>query len=579
MARPGHKRIGDYLLEAGAIDEEQLREALRMQRRTGERLGRTLVRLGHVSDATIAAVIERQLGIPRVSLAEYVISDDVIKLVPENLARRYRVLAVERNEDSLTLAMADPLNVLAIDDIKLATGFKIEPVVAPEDEIVRALEQYYGSAEDLDAVVRDLEQYSEDAIEFASYEEDIGVDRLRELVDEAPVVRLVNMVISQAVAERASDIHVEPHALGVRVRYRVDGILREVMDLPRGTHAAIASRFKIMSNMDIAERRLPQDGRVQLKVEGEEIDLRVSTLPTIYGEKVVCRLLFRRGAMVKLEQLGFLEENLGLWRRALSYPHGIILVTGPTGSGKTQTLYASLNQLNSVEKNIITVEDPVEFRLDGINQVQTNPKAGLTFASGLRSILRQDPDIIMVGEIRDRDTAQIAVNAALTGHLVLSTLHTNDAPGATVRLVDMGVEPFLVASTLICVLSQRLVRRVCTYCKEEYVPDDEEWGRWVRTTRRLQDEPGLGLPRRLVHGKGCRQCGKTGYRGRTAIHEIMMVNEPIRELVSRNAPSDAIAECAREQGMRRLIEDGADKVGMGITTLNEVMRVAAGSEV
>ena len=579
MARPGHKRIGDYLLEVGALSHEQLEEALEVQRRTGERLGRILVKLGHVSEASIAAVIERQLGVPRISLAEYVISDDVIKLVPENLARRYKVIAIEKDDDRLTLAMADPLNVLAIDDIKLATGFEVKPVVAPEDEIARALEQYYGSSEDLDEVVRDLEQYSEGAIEFASYEEEIGVDRLRELVDEAPVVRLVNMVISQAVGERASDIHVEPHASGVRVRYRVDGILREVMDLPRGIHAAIASRFKIMSNMDIAERRVPQDGRVQLKVEGEEIDLRVSTLPTIYGEKVVCRVLFRRGAMVKLEQLGFLEKNLVLWRRALSYPHGIILVTGPTGSGKTQTLYASLNQLNSVEKNIITVEDPVEFRLDGINQVQANPKAGLTFASGLRSMLRQDPDIIMVGEIRDRDTAQIAVNAALTGHLVLSTLHTNDAPGATVRLVDMGVEPFLVASTLICVLSQRLVRRVCTYCKEEYVPDDEDWGRWVRTTRRLQDEPGLGLPRRLAHGKGCRQCGKTGYRGRTAIHEIMMVTEPIRELVSRNAPSDAIAECAREQGMRRLIEDGADKVGMGITTLNEVMRVAAGSEV
>ncbi|MDD2201527.1 MAG: ATPase, T2SS/T4P/T4SS family [Firmicutes bacterium] len=578
MARPGHKRIGDYLLEAGALNHEQLEEALEVQRRTGERLGRVLVKLGHVSEAAIAAVIERQLGVPRVSLVEYVIADDVIKLVPESMARRYKVLAIERRGDKLTLAMADPLNVLAIDDIKLATGFEVEPVVSPEDEIARALEQYYGSSEDISEVVRDLEQYSEDSIEFASYEEEIGVDRLRELVDEAPVVRLVNMIIAQAVGERASDIHVEPQATGVRVRYRVDGILREIMDLPRGSHAAIASRFKIMSNMDIAERRVPQDGRVQLKVEGEEIDLRVSTLPTIYGEKVVCRVLFRRGAMVKLEQLGFLEGNLELWYRALSYPHGVILVTGPTGSGKTQTLYASLNRLNSVEKNIITVEDPVEFRLDGINQVQTNPKAGLTFASGLRSMLRQDPDIIMVGEIRDRDTAQIAVNAALTGHLVLSTLHTNDAPGATVRLVDMGVEPFLVASSLICVLSQRLVRRVCTYCKEEYVPDDEEWGRWVRTTRGIQGEPGLGLPRRLVRGKGCRQCGGMGYRGRTAIHEIMMVTEPIRELVSRNASSDVISDCAREQGMRRLIEDGADKVRLGITTLNEVMRVAAGSE-
>jgi hypothetical protein len=317
LTRPGHKRIGDYLLEAGALTEDELEEALEIQRRTGERLGRVLVKLGHVSESSIATVIERQLGIPRVSLAEYVVADDVIKIVPENMARRYKVLAVERDGNKLTLAMADPLNVLAIDDIKLATGFEVSPVVAPEDEIVRALDQYYGSSEDLDEVVRYLEKYSEDAIRFASYEEEIGVDRLRELVDEAPVVRLVNMIIAQAVGERASDIHVEPHATGVRVRYRVDGILREVMDLPRGSHAAIASRFKIMSNMDIAERRVPQDGRVQLKVEGEEIDLRVSTLPTIYGEKVVCRVLFRRGAMVKLENE--IENSLRLRKPARAH--------------------------------------------------------------------------------------------------------------------------------------------------------------------------------------------------------------------------------------------------------------------
>jgi len=578
LSRPGHKRLGESLVDSGAITLEQLNDALAVQRRTGERLGRALVKLGYTTDAVIAAVIERQFGVPRISLTEYVVSPDVIALVPEAMARRYKVLPVEVAGNKLRLAMGDPLNVFAIDDVKIAAGLDVEPVVAPEDEIERALDQYYGSDEDIDQVVRDLEEFSDDAIQLAESEEEIGVDRLRELVDEAPVVRLVNMIVSQAVRDRASDIHVEPQAVSVKVRYRIDGMLREAMRIPRGSHAAIASRFKIMASMDIAERRVPQDGRVQLKVEGQEIDLRVSTLPTIHGEKVVCRVLFRRGAQVKLEQLGFLPGNLELWNRALARPHGIILVTGPTGSGKTQTLYASLNQLNSVEKNIITVEDPVEFRLDGINQVQTNVKAGLTFASGLRSMLRQDPDIIMVGEIRDRETAEIAVNAALTGHLVLSTLHTNDAPGATVRLVDMGVEPFLAASSLICVLSQRLVRRVCTKCAEEYVPDDESWGWWTRTTAKLSDRPALGLPRKLVHGKGCRACGDTGYSGRTAIHEIMMVNEPIRELVSRNAPSDEIAATARRQGMKRLIEDGAEKVLAGITTIDEVLRVSAGEE-
>ncbi len=578
MSRPGHKRLGESLVDSGAITLEQLGDALAVQRRTGERLGRALVKLGYTTDATIAAVIERQFGVPRISLTEYVVSADVIALVPEAMARRYKVLPVEVIGNKLRLAMGDPLNVFAIDDVKIAAGLDVEPVVAPEDEIERALDQYYGSDEDIDQVVRDLEEFSDDTIQLAESEEEIGVDRLRELVDEAPVVRLVNMIVSQAVRDRASDIHVEPQAMSVKVRYRIDGMLREAMKIPRGSHAAIASRFKIMASMDIAERRVPQDGRVQLKVEGQEIDLRVSTLPTIHGEKVVCRVLFRRGAQVKLEQLGFLPGNLELWNRALARPHGIILVTGPTGSGKTQTLYASLNQLNSVEKNIITVEDPVEFRLDGINQVQTNVKAGLTFASGLRSMLRQDPDIIMVGEIRDRETAEIAVNAALTGHLVLSTLHTNDAPGATVRLVDMGVEPFLAASSLICVLSQRLVRKVCTKCAEEYVPDDEPWGWWTRATAKLSDRPALDLPRKLVHGKGCRACGDTGYSGRTAIHEIMMINEPIRELVSRNAPSDEIAATARRHGMKRLIEDGAEKVLAGMTTIDEVLRVSAGEE-
>lgn len=567
------------MVQIGALTPVQLEEGLEVQRRTGERLGRVLVKLGYITEAHLAGVLEQQLGMKRVSLAEYVVAEDVIKLVPEAMARRYKVLPLEMAGKKLTLAMADPLNVFAIDDIKLTTGLDVNPVIAAEDELTRALDQYYGDSGDLDEVVRDLVTATSDTIEVSEEEEDIGIDRLRELVDEAPVVRLVNMIISQAVRERASDIHVEPQAGSVRVRFRIDGMLREIMRPPRRSHAAIASRFKIMSNMDIAERRVPQDGRVQLKVEGQDIDLRVSTLPTIYGEKVVCRVLFRRGAMVRLEQLGFLPDKLELWYRSLAQPYGIILVTGPTGSGKTQTLYASLNQLNLPEKNIITIEDPVEFRLEGINQVQINPKAGLTFANGLRSMLRQDPDIIMVGEIRDRETAGIAVNAALTGHLVLSTLHTNDAPGAPVRLVDMDVEPFLVASSIICILAQRLVRKICPHCQEEYVPSDETWERWLRITGGMSDQPGLGLPRKLMKGRGCRQCGTTGYSGRTAIHEILMASEKIRLLISSRATSDEIATAARAAGMQRLVEDGAEKVRLGITTIEEVMRVSAGGEV
>ena len=575
MARRGHKRLGDCLVDSGAITGEQLDEALQVQKRTGERLGRILVRLGYISETAIAQALEQQFGVPHINLSEYVIAAEVIQLVPEAIARRYKVIPVEVvNAKRLILAMADPLDVFAIDDVKIASKLDVEVKVADEDQIERALEQYYGSEESIEEVVRDLGVF-DDSVSVDEGEDEIGVDTLRALVDEAPVVRLVNAIISQAVRDRASDIHVEPQADSVRVRYRIDGMLREVMRVPRRSHAAIASRFKIMSNMDIAERRIPQDGRVQLKVEGLEIDLRVSTLPTLYGEKVVCRELFRRGAMVRLEQLGFLPENLEIWNRALAKPHGIILVTGPTGSGKTQTLYASLNKLNAAERNIITIEDPVEFRLDGINQVQINPKAGLTFASGLRAMLRQDPDIIMVGEIRDGETASIAVNAALTGHLVLSTLHTNDAPGATVRLVDMGVEPFLAASSVICVLSQRLERKICNHCREEYEPDDEMWGWWTRATQSISGVAGLGLERKLVRGRGCKQCSGIGYYGRTAIHEIMVVNEPVREVVTRNGSSDEIAAVARAQGMKRLIEDGALKVQMGITTIDEVLRVAA----
>ncbi|MBC7104362.1 MAG: type II secretion system ATPase GspE [Firmicutes bacterium] len=553
-ASSGKQLVGEQLVERGLISREELKEALRVQARTGEPLGRVLVGMGLVEEEVMAEI----LGIRRVTLGSH-LDADLLKTVPEQLLRRHRVVPLQKQGNRLVVAMADPLNVVAIDDLRLVMGMEIEPVLASDKEIELVLQRYL----EIPSIEKAFQEF--DVLTEAQEPE---VVQLEEEVDEAPVVRLVNSLFVQAVEEDASDIHIEPQEHHVRVRFRVDGVLREVMVLPRKVRAALASRLKIMAGMDIAEKRLPQDGRIQIRFGQRDIDLRVSSLPTNFGEKIVIRILDKGSIRhYKIDRLGFRPANLARFREMLRHTHGMILVTGPTGSGKTTTLYTVLNELNSPEVNIVTVEDPIEYLLEGINQTQVHVKAGLTFAAGLRAILRQDPDIIMVGEIRDTETAQIAVRAAITGHLVLSTLHTNDAAGAVTRLVDMGIEPFLVASSLLGVVAQRLVRRICPHCREAYSPaaDDPE---------RLF----LGLPPdrpvTLYRGRGCGRCRNTGYRGRMAIHEVLAVTPALRPLIARRATAGEIAEAAAAEGTTSLRSDGVAKALEGLTTVQEVMRVA-----
>lgn len=557
------KRLGELLVEANLITKEQLEKALAQQRRTGERLGKVLVREGFVKEQDIINVLEFQLGISQVSLPPGSCNRELAKLLPETLARRHQAVPVRLEGNRLVVAMADPLNVMAIDDLRLATGCEIVPAIATEAEINRALDECYGGQPAVE--------------EPPAGEAEAGMAAQAEVYDldrqaapsgaEAPAVRLVNSLLQQALRERASDIHIEPQAEEIRVRYRVDGALRPVTTIPKGYHASLVSRIKIMGAMDIAEKRLPQDGRVQIRVGGREVDLRVSTLPTIFGEKVVIRLLDKSAMFLSLDELGFLPATLERYRQLIRRSYGMILVTGPTGSGKTTTLYATLREINTPEKNIITIEDPVEYVLEGINQIRVNPKAGLTFASGLRSILRQDPDVIMVGEIRDRETAEIAIRSANTGHLVLSTMHTNDAAGAVTRLIDMGVEPFLVASSVTGVVAQRLVRTLCRQCRRPYaVPERAE-------ERLILGEP-PDTPLTLYRPVGCPACGGTGYFGRMAIQEVMPVTSSLRRLILAKASGEEIARQAVAEGMVPLWQDGLAKVRQGLTTLEEVRRVA-----
>lgn len=544
------RRLGDLLIAAGMITSDQLEEALREQKRTGERLGRVLVRLGFITEESILEVLEFQLGIPKVVLADYRLEPEVVHLVPEGLARRYQAIPIRLDGNRLLVAMADPLNLLALDDLRLATGKEIIPAIAAEREIEEAITRFWQGAPD--AVVGE--------VAAAAVAETAGTTGT-----EAPAVRLVNNFIQQAVQMRASDIHIEPQEGEVRVRFRVDGLLRDFTRLPLEMQNSLISRIKIMAGMDIAEKRLPQDGRFQFAAGRRNIDLRVSSLPTVYGEKIVLRLLDQKAMLISLDELGFLPFLKERYENLIRNSYGMLLITGPTGSGKTTTLYATLKLLSSPEKNIITIEDPVEYLLPGINQVRVNPKAGLTFAAGLRAILRQDPDIIMVGEIRDRETADIAVRAATTGHLVFSTLHTNDAAGAVTRLLDMGVEPYLVNSSLLGVVAQRLVRRLCLHCREAYHPEagslEKAW---------------LPAEEKLWRGRGCPRCGYTGFAGRTAIQEILVMNEELRSLVSAKAPAVAIKNAAVAAGMVPLLEDGLEKVRRGITTVGEVLRVSLG---
>lgn len=558
------KLLGEILKEAGLIKPEELEEALQVQQQTGERLGKVLVKLGYVTEQQINEVLEFQLGIPQVALHRYHLDPQLVTSLPEQLVRRHKVIALKKNQNRLTVAMVDPLNVVAIDDLRLATGCEIEPVIATEEEVDAAIKRYFGLGDDVGRVLKNFVA-AEDARPVEVY----ALNSAEGLDDEAPIVRAVNTIIQQAISEKVSDIHLEAHEGKVRVRYRSDGVLRDVMDLPRQTHASLISRLKIMARMDISEKRLPQDGRIQVRVGNRTVDLRVSSIPTVFGEKIAIRILDKSNLLLKLNQLGFEQSNLQKFNRLIKQSYGMILLTGPTGSGKTTTLYAALSEINSPEKNIITIEDPVEYILPGINQIQVLPKVGLDFAAGLRSILRQDPDVIMVGEIRDSETAEIAVRAATTGHLVFSTLHTNDVAGAVTRLLDMGIEPFLVASSLTGVVAQRLVRMICPQCRTPYeLPPDAPERVFVNLP--------TDKPVTLYRGRGCGYCNQTGYRGRMAIHEVLVLGSRERQLIIEKAPTETIREAAVSRGMVTLWDDGFKKAMDGLTTLQEVIRVASG---
>ena len=570
MAIVNRQRLGDLLVQTGVITPEQLNEALEEQKRTGQRLGNILVKKGYFTEHNLIEVLEFQLGIPHVVLAKRHIEPDVLALVPENLVKKYKVFPVEKIQNRLILGMLDPTDIFALDDLRLSLNMEIQPVIITEEDLNQAINKYYGISNSVKEVFKDLDVEIEEITQ-----EDEAADEVQTAIDEAPIVRLVNLIITQAVKERASDIHIEPTEKEVVIRYRVDGSLKQEMTSPKNTQAAIISRVKIMSGMNIAEKRIPQDGRIQIKVEQVPVDLRVSSVPTVFGEKIVMRILYKSNILAQMEKLGFLPDTLEKFRAVYNLPHGIILVTGPTGSGKSTTLSAVLNELNSPEENIMTVEDPVEYQIPGVNQVQVNVKAGLTFASALRAFLRQDPDIIMVGEIRDQETAQIATQAALTGHLVLSTLHTNDAPSSITRLVDMGIEPFMVASTVVAVLAQRLIRGICPECKTAYrmAPDDPYYPLVVSA---LGDFP----PDRLIfyQGRGCRQCGGSGYSKRLAIHEVFVMNSDLRSLIIKNVPSGVLKENAVRTGMRTLFQDGLVKALEGKTTVEEVVKAAYSNE-
>jgi type IV pilus assembly protein PilB len=554
------RSVGTLLVADNLVTQDQVDAGLAEQSASGKPIGRILVERGQLSEVDLARVLAAQAGLEFVDLAEYPVDRGAVGLIPEPVARRYRALPIGWSEGRLVVAMADPTNVFALDDIHALTKAEVQAVVVTKDQLLEALDRFHR----LEGEAGEVAQIAADSV-IAADEESQG----REAVDEAPIVRFVNLLITQAVADRASDIHVEPAESDLRIRFRVDGVLHEVMRSPRSIQAGVISRLKIMADINIAERRLPQDGRMSLTVGGRTIDLRVATHPTVHGEKVVLRILDTSQARLDLADLGFRPEALRRYEACYRKPYGTILVTGPTGSGKSTTLYATLNLLNQDDRNIITVEDPVEYRLAGVNQIQVNPRAGLTFAAALRSILRADPDIILVGEIRDRETAVIAIEAALTGHLVLSTLHTNDAASTPMRLIEMGVEPFLVTSALDCVVAQRLARRLCERCKVPYEPTPAELVEADWRAAELGERPQLYRP------AGCPACSRTGYRGRLAIQEVMVMSEEIERMVIERYSSDDVKKAAVSQGMAPLRQDGLRKVAQGVTTLEEVFRVVA----
>jgi type IV pilus assembly protein PilB len=545
------KRLGELLVESGLITADQLQIALK-EKTGNQKLGETLLIQGFITEQRLIEALEFQLGIPHVSLSRYPIDVKLLKLVPKEIAKRQMLVPLRKEGDKLFVAMADPMDFYAVDDLRLSTGFQIETAIAAKDEIIKAINKYY----ELDNTMQDF--IGEAPV--LSKEQEAGI-----IEDDSPIVKLVNQLLLNGVQQKASDIHIDPQETKIIVRYRVDGILRTERKLPKHMQSAIIARIKIMSNLNITEYRVPQDGRIKVNLEFNPIDLRVSTLPTVYGEKIVMRILDLGNAFNNLEKMGFHPTNYNRIVELIEQPTGIVLITGPTGSGKSSTLYAALNRLNSEEVNIITVEDPVEYQLEGINQIQVNTQVGMTFAKGLRAILRQDPNIIMVGEIRDTETAEIAVRASLTGHLVISTIHTNDSISTITRLSDMGIEPFLVASSLVGVVSQRLIRRVCQDCQTPQEPTQRE----IDIFRRR----GLEISQ-IVRGKGCGTCNMTGYKGRLAIHEILVVDEEIRRMIMNNKSIADIRECAINKGTIFLIDDGLRKVQQGLTTTEEVLKVA-----
>lgn len=549
-------KLGELLVYAGKLTEEQLNDALSIQKKSGKKLGEIFVSENFVTEDDIIEVLEFQLGIPHVDLDKYQINLDVASIIPENIVRRYELIAIDKRDDVFIVAMVDPLNIFALDDVKLYVKSEIQPVIATKDKLLKSIDRFYSKESTKKVLEEFVDSYS------PINTDDIEDQELLE-VTSAPIVKLLNSIIEQAVRDRASDIHIEPYVDDIRVRFRIDGDLREVMTLARTNLSPIITRIKIMGKMNIAEKRIPQDGRVETKINNREIDMRISTLPTVYGEKTVIRLLDRSSFSFSKESLGFSKRNLDVFDKILAQPYGMILVTGPTGSGKTTTLYTVLRELNQIEKNIITIEDPVEYKLGGINQVQVNAKAGLTFASGLRSVLRQDPDIVMVGEIRDGETAEIAIRAAITGHLVLSTLHTNDSPSTVARLIDMGIEPYLVSSAIIGIVSQRLVKLLCPKCKKNYEASYLE-----------KKVLGINENEKLILNKavGCSSCNK-GYKGRTAIHELMPINEAIRQLIDKGANIDNLRKEAMEEGMTSLLQSAAALAIKGDTSYDEVLRV------
>ncbi|KIL44568.1 GspE/PulE family protein [Jeotgalibacillus soli] len=551
MSMLKRKRIGDLLVESGLINDQQLRYALE-EKSTDEKLGDFLIKEEFLTEQQLIKVLEIQLGIPYVHLNQFTIDLELVQLVPKELAKRHQIMPYRREKNRLFVAMADPMDFFAIEELRMATGCQIEPSITTKEELYRTITKYFDLNDSVEAAMSNFNV------------NDLAKDT--DITDEdSPMVHLVNQIIAAGVAQRASDIHLDPHETEVKVRYRVDGILRTERTLPKHMQSVVTARIKIMGNLNITENRVPQDGRINSVINFNQVDIRVSTLPTIYGEKVVMRLLDLNSTLNDISQLGFTKSNLEKFKKMIKQPNGMVLITGPTGSGKSSTLYAALTELNSDDVNIITVEDPVEYQVKGINQIQVNEDVGLTFASGLRSILRQDPDIVMIGEIRDLETAQISIRASLTGHLVVSTLHTNSAMESIARLNDMGVEPFLVSSSVIGVVAQRLVRRICTSCTEQHPPTDRE--------KELFLARGLTVEF-IQRGKGCPVCDNTGYRGRMAIHEVLLVDEQIKQFILQRASVSETRAYLRKNDMKMLLDDGLQKVKEGLTTTEEVFRVA-----